>query len=149
MGALNYFFGRNEINMYSKYLIFVAIPINLLHWGCESWALQLDLSRKLERFVNRRVRKIININLWHVMKYKITVKEMRKRFNGIPSVQTIIDIRTMQFLGKMVRGPVSLPPRQLLIVFVPNCQKRGRPVKCSRETLWESLQRLTKDIVAY
>ena len=103
MGALNHFFGRNEVNIYSKYLIFMAIPINLLLWGCESWALRVDLSRKLERFVNRKIRKIININLWHVMKHRITVEEMRNRFNNIPSVQTMIDIRTMQFLGKIVR----------------------------------------------
>ena len=138
MGALNHFFGRNEINIYSKYLIFMAIPISLLLWGCESWALRVDLSRKLERFVNRKIRKIININLWHVMKYKITVEEMHKRFNSIPSV-VMIDIRTMQFLGKFFWGPVSLPPRQLLIAFIPNCRKRGRPIKCNRETLYESL----------
>ena len=125
----------------------MAIPINLLLWGCESWALRVDLSRKLERFVNRKIRKIININLWHVMKHKITVEEMRNRFNNIPSVQTMIDIRTMQFLGKIVRGPVSLPPRQLLIAFVPNCRKRGRPIKCNRETLYESLQRLLQDVI--
>jgi hypothetical protein len=39
MGALNGFFKRPQVNTYSKYLIFMAIPINLLLWSCESWAL--------------------------------------------------------------------------------------------------------------
>ena len=72
MDALEYFFSRREINIYLKYFLFMAILVNLLLWGCESWAFCTDLPRKLERFVNRKVRKIININLWRIKKYRIT-----------------------------------------------------------------------------
>jgi hypothetical protein len=61
MGALNSFFKRPQVNTYSKYLIFMAIPINLLLWSCESWALRNDLLLKLERFVIRQVRRIIGL----------------------------------------------------------------------------------------
>ena len=124
----------------------MAIPINLLLWECESWALRADLSKKLERFFNWKVRNIININLWHVKRYRITTYETQKRFNNIPSVETMIDVQRMQFLGKLVHGPVSLPPGQLLIAFIPNFCKEGKPIKCNRETVWESLQRLVKDV---
>jgi hypothetical protein len=30
---------------YSKYLIFRAIPMNLLLWGCKAWSLPYDSSR--------------------------------------------------------------------------------------------------------
>ena len=40
------------------------------------------------------------------------------RFNDILSVQTMINIKTMKFLGHIVRGPVNLPPRQLLIASI-------------------------------
>ena len=40
MGALNHFWSDRTVDDYSKYLIFRAIPINLLLWGCESWALR-------------------------------------------------------------------------------------------------------------
>ena len=37
MGALNNFWIDNIVDNLSKYLIFCAIPCNLLLWGCESW----------------------------------------------------------------------------------------------------------------
>jgi hypothetical protein len=48
MGSLGEFFDRNEISTCAKYLVFVAIPINFLLWGCESWALRKDLLLKFE-----------------------------------------------------------------------------------------------------
>ena len=39
IGGLKVFFDRKEVCLKSKYLIFMAIPINFLLWGCESWAM--------------------------------------------------------------------------------------------------------------
>ena len=52
MGALNHFWSDRTVDDYSKYLIFWAIPINLLLWGCESWALRETTLQKLEVFRN-------------------------------------------------------------------------------------------------
>ena len=54
----------------------MAIPINLLLWGCESWALRKDLLNKLEIFVLRCAGSIIGINMWHVKEHKITMEQM-------------------------------------------------------------------------
>ena len=146
MGALKLFFHRAEVSLQAKYLVFMAIPINLLLWGCESWALRKDLLNKLERFVRRKIRGILKLNMWHIKEQRITIKQLQERFNNIPDVQTLVDVRTMQFLGKVVRGDVSLPPRQLLIAFVPNTRSRGRPLKCNKESLCEALKRLLEDV---
>ena len=37
MGDLNKFLYNPHVDTYSKYLIFQAIPKNLLIWGCETW----------------------------------------------------------------------------------------------------------------
>ena len=42
-GVLNGFFKRPQVNIYTKQLISMAIPINFLLWGCETWALRKDL----------------------------------------------------------------------------------------------------------
>jgi hypothetical protein len=39
MGALTEVWQNPHINLNSKYLVFWAIPINLLLWGCETWLL--------------------------------------------------------------------------------------------------------------
>ena len=40
MGALNCFWNAKEVDIHAKYLIYSAVTINLLLWGCESWALR-------------------------------------------------------------------------------------------------------------
>ena len=53
--VLRGFYSRPKVSICSKYLIFMAIQVNLLLWGCKSWALRKDLLLKLERFVNQKV----------------------------------------------------------------------------------------------
>ena len=50
-----------KVEIQSKYLIYQAIPINLLSWGCELWALTKVLILKLEVFHHRCIRSILNI----------------------------------------------------------------------------------------
>ena len=146
VGALEEFFDRKEISIRAKYLVFMAIPVNLLLWGCESWALRKDLLLKIERSVNRNIRCILGINMTEVMEKHIKDKQIRAMLNNIPSMQTFIDVRSMQFLGKLIRGKVDLPPRKLLIAFIPNPRKVGRPIVCNRESIWRSLCRLMADV---
>ena len=76
----------------------------------------------------------------------ITLDELRSRFSNITSVQTMIDIHTIQFLvSKIVR--ISPPPRQLLwISYVSNTRRVGRPQKCSREAMYDSLKLVMHDM---
>ena len=39
MGALKEVWRNQHLDIYSKYLLFQAIPMNLLLWGCETWSL--------------------------------------------------------------------------------------------------------------
>jgi hypothetical protein len=126
----------------------MAIQVNLLLWGCKSWALRKDLLIKLERFVNQKVRSILNLNMWHVKDKRITTKMQREMFNDIPTMQTLVDVRTMKFLGSLIRGCVDLPPRQMLIAYVPNTRHVGRPLKSNKETMRESLKRLFEPVQA-
>ena len=67
-------------------------------------------------------------------------------FNNIPSMQTLIDVRTMQFLGKLIQGKVDLRPRKQLIAFDPINRKVGRPIVSNWESMWKSLGRLMADV---
>jgi hypothetical protein len=71
VGSLGEFFDRNKISTRAKYLVFMAIPINLLMWGCKSWALRKDLLLKIVRSVNRNIRRILGINMRRVMEEHI------------------------------------------------------------------------------
>ena len=40
MRALSGFWNNDHVDMFHKYRVFMAIPVNLLLWGCESWTLK-------------------------------------------------------------------------------------------------------------
>ena len=107
MGALGEFFGRHKESILSKYLVFMAIPVNLLLWGCERWALRGDLLLKVERSVNRNTGRILGTSMTKAMEDYINTEQLHKTFNDIPSMQMLIDVRTMQFLGKLIRSKVD------------------------------------------
>jgi hypothetical protein len=50
MGALKNVWNSPHLDIWSKYLLFRAIPMNLLLWGCETWSMRKALSNKLEVF---------------------------------------------------------------------------------------------------
>lgn len=39
MGTLNFFWNTDLVDLHDKYKIFMAVPLNLLLWACESWAI--------------------------------------------------------------------------------------------------------------
>ena len=58
----------------------------------------------------------------------------------------MIDIRALQYLGKVIRGQVSAPQRHVLIAYVNHRRPRGRPSKCNKECLRDSLDRLLSKV---
>jgi hypothetical protein len=55
MGALKEVWRNPHLNTYSKYLLFRAILVNLLLWGCENWSLRQSLLRQLEVFLHQNI----------------------------------------------------------------------------------------------
>jgi len=79
-----------------QYIIFLAIPINLLLCGCESWAVRVDhYVKKIEHFIQRQMRKILNINMLQVKEH-ITREQVRERFHHI--MARLLVVTTPQFL---------------------------------------------------
>jgi hypothetical protein len=59
MGALKNAWNSPHFNIWRKYLLFCAIPMNLLLWGCETWSMRKSLSNKLEVFLHQNIRGIM------------------------------------------------------------------------------------------
>jgi len=66
MGALHNLWKNPHVDLYSKYQFFMAIPLNLLLWGCEAWALKVSSLKKLEVFLHKSIRRILGINILQV-----------------------------------------------------------------------------------
>ncbi len=61
MGALKNVWNSPHLNIWSKYLLFCAILMNLLLWGCETCSMRKFLSNKLEVFFHRNIQRILRV----------------------------------------------------------------------------------------
>ena len=107
-----------HMDMHSKYLYFVAIIINQLLCGCESWALKESSLNDLDIFLHQSIRCIMRIKWEQVKEERISNKIIRKWFYNIKDVQSLIATRPLQFIEKIVRGDKSLMTIQLLTAWV-------------------------------
>jgi len=141
MGALKHFFNNEHVDTYTKHLIFKAIPLNLLLWGCETWSLREDHYVKLESFLQRSIRNILNINMTQVKDDHIKREDTLKMFYNIPNIRTTIAVRQLSFIGKAVRNDTpNLPTRLMITACCNHKRSSGRPQLHNKDTLVSNLQ---------
>ena len=141
MGALKNVWNNPHMEIYSKYLLFRAIPINLLLWGCETWSLRQVLLNKLEVFLHRSIRRILGVPMSQVKEERIRNIHMRQKFYDIPRARNMIAARQMDFVGKMVRGP-DRPAKSMLTACCPNTRLPQRPQFHNKDALVKNLKLL-------
>ena len=127
MGALKDVWRNPHLDVYSKYLLFRAIPMNLLLWGCETWSMRQTLLNKLEIFMHRSIRRILDISMSQVKDERIRNENIRKIFYDIPIVENMIAARQLDFIGKAIRAPPDRPSRIMLTACCNNQRRVGRP----------------------
>ena len=74
MGALNHFCKDTYVALCRKYLIFLAIIINILLWECKSWSLLVSLLNKLEVLLHRSIRRILGVTITQGKEDRITIR---------------------------------------------------------------------------
>ena len=125
MGEMSKIWDDDHVDTYSKYLIFKAIPCNLILWGCKSWALRKSLLASLEVFLYRGIRRILNIRMSKVIEKRITHTSIRKKFYNISTIKKQIALRQLRYLGKIFRKEELHIPTCLLTVWCDHPRKSG------------------------
>ena len=96
MGALNVFWDSEHINISDKVKIHLVIPINLLLWGYQTWALTKVLINNLEVFLVRCLTRILKIRWDDVREQRIRNSHVRKKCLNIETVENIISKRRLR-----------------------------------------------------
>ena len=104
MGAIAKFWADDSVDNQSKYLIFPAIPINILLWVCENWALWTSLLEKLEVFLHCSIRRILGIIMTKVKDKHLTNEIVRRKLFGILNIEEQIATLQLTFIGKVTRN---------------------------------------------
>ena len=141
VGALKNVWDDEFVDKKTKYLFFLAIPINLLMWGCETWALKESSVKAIDVFIHRSIRRILGIKMSRVKEEKITNKSVREMFYNIPDARSMIAARQLSYLGKMVRNhDDDYLPKKFLTAWVNNKRPVGGVLTTNKKALVNSLE---------
>ena len=110
MGKLHSFWKCSEVELHSKCLIFLAMPVNLLLRGCESWSLKESLAKSLNVFLHRSIRRMLGITALEVREDHAKNATIRKKFFDMPDVRRMIAARQLLFVGKIARNSIEQIP---------------------------------------
>jgi hypothetical protein len=139
MGALKNVCNSPHLDIWSKYLLFHAIPMNLLLWGCETQSMRKASSNKHEVFLHWSIWRILRISMFRVKEEQIHNAHIRRMFYDIPHVGNMIAARQLAFLGKTVRGPHNHPAQQMLTACCENVPRVGRPFLHNKDYIVKNL----------
>ena len=146
MGALKEVWRNPHLDVYNKYLLFRAIPMNLLLWGAETWSLRKSQLDKLEVFLHRSIRRILQISMSTVCEQRLRNEKVRRMFYSIPCVRNMIAARQMDFVGKMIRGPPDRPSRNMITACCDHKRRVGRPQTTGKNFMVENLRLFFQDV---
>jgi hypothetical protein len=131
-------FRNKEISSTLRLRTYNAIIVNLLLWGCESWALKEEDRRRIEVFHNRSLRRMLNITIYEVMEQHISNQEVRTRMHSY-SMQQTMELRRARWLEKISHMGSDRGPRKILVAWTTNERPRGRPQQTIRHGLASTL----------
>jgi hypothetical protein len=109
MGALKKVWNSPPLNIWSKYLFFRTIPMNLLLWRCKTWSMWKALSNKLKVFLHRNIWCILRVSIMQVKVERIHNEHVRQMFYDIPRVGNMIASQQLDFLGKQCTDHMTAP----------------------------------------
>ncbi len=142
MGALKNVWDFPYLNIWSKYFLFHAIPMNLLLWGCETWLMRKALSNKLEVFLHCSIWRILHISMFRAKEEQIHNAHVRRMCYYIPSVGNMIAARQLNLFGQTVCGPHNHPAQQMLTACCDNVRRVGRPFLHNKDYIVKNLHLL-------
>ena len=102
-------FGKQNLTILTKIVVYNAVVISTILYGCETWVPYRHHIRLLESLHIRRSQLILGHRWWH----KVTYSEIRSRA-GIPTIESMLLNRQLRWLGHVIRMPHSRLPHCVL-----------------------------------
>ena len=122
--------------------IFDATVVNILLWGCESWALTAELERKLKVCHNRFLRKMVGITIYDVKDHHISMDLVREELGNCYEIKQSMELRRARWLEKLSTMSYKRGPRQIFCSWVFDCPRRaGRQQQQIKHSLSNTLIR--------
>ena len=115
-----------EIPEPTRVRAYEATVLNILLYGCESWALKEADRKKLEACHHRFLRGILKISMFDVKEQHIKNTEIRERLN-CNSLEQHMELRRARWLEKLALMSTTRNPRKAFVSWTPHPRPTGRP----------------------
>jgi exonuclease III len=106
-------FRNRKIPIELRSQLYLAITVNILLWGCDSWALKTTQLSRLSTFHNKCVRQLCGYTMYNVKDYRIRTETCLEKTNLKP-IETIITVRQLRFLSRIAQMDESRLTRQVM-----------------------------------
>ena len=110
-----------------KAVVYKAVVLTVLLYGCEVWGLTKRLWQKLRSFHMDCVRTIGGIHMWHVQEYHISNPTILER-TELRNIEVYVYRRQLRWLGHVSRMPWDRLPRKFLSSWVYSPRPTGGQV---------------------
>ena len=145
MGALKAFWNCPYIHADVKHLVYLAIPMSTVLWGCESWSITAQMQQRLEAFHHKSLRHIMGITMFHVQELQISNLRVRQELN-VPTIMSYITRRQLQWIHKIAIMPDERVPPKLLASWVHHPRKCGCPQITYRNSFAAALHQILPEV---
>ena len=111
--------------------LYLAIMVNILLWGCDSWALKKNQMEKLSCFHKKCLRQLCGYTMFLLKEHHIKTKVCMKKMNLKP-IETYITIRQLRFLMRIAEMPENRLTRQVVnsqVVSQGKCSRGQQTTK--------------------
>ena len=142
------------ISLWTKLRIFNSNVKSVLLYGSETWRLTSSIIKKLQSFINRRLRYILGI-IWPE---RIANKDLWQQTEQ-ERVEVVIRRRKWKWIGHTLRKPANNTTRQALEWNPQGKRKTGQPKKSWKRTVneehqeigmsWNQIKRVSKNRVRW
>jgi hypothetical protein len=129
---------RSSASLWVKKLVFQAIPVNTLLFGCETWTLTESNKKKISAAYHYGLRKVLGLRMTTVEKHRIKNEHVRNKL-GVPHILDIVRKRQHDFLGKIASMHTDNLQRRFLGAWIPKPRPIGAPKFSMRHTHTETL----------
>ena len=146
MGEMASFLDDNHVDVYYKYLIFRAIPCNFPLWGCESWSLRQTLLDAFKVFLHQSVRRILRIQVRHVIYHRIKNEHVCEMFLNIPTIRNRVAFFQLTYIGEIIRRESTRIPTRLLTAWCDHPCKVGRPILTNKQCIVRNIQLIIPEV---
>ncbi|XP_035699634.1 uncharacterized protein LOC118432212 [Branchiostoma floridae] len=134
-------FLNHDLSLQTKIMVFQAIVLSTLLYGCEVWVLYRRDVKKLERFQQQKLRAILKIKWQDRVSNEAVLLQAK-----LPSIETTMARHRLRWAGHVKRMPTTRLPRQILYSQLESGTRlRGAPKRRFRDQLKATLLRCDID----